>query len=281
MQDIILYADDTNVFFTGDNMGDLEIVANDWLKELSAWLLTNDLELNTKKTKCVIFRARNTPLDKNPELYFSNEGIKSVNSIKFLGVYFDEFLTWNEHTNQLLLKLSKVTGALWKLRDKIPKSFRLTVYYAMFQSQLNYCLLVWGLTNRSNILKLTITQKKAIRALENLGSRHSTRQFREAHEILNIQQLHMYNLALYVYKEMRINRYEFQQTYLSMNDSFQFRKINYRLPRIRTNYGLKTMHYLIPKFLNDNADIGEIIETCPPNSFKRILREYCFARSPF
>lgn len=208
------------MFFTGDNTGDLEIVANDWLKELSAWLLTNDLELNTKKTKCVIFRARNTPLDKNPELYFSNEGIKSVNSIKFLGIYFDEFLTWNEHTNQLLLKLSKVTGALWKLRDKIPKSFRLTVYYAMFQSQLNYCILVWGLTNRSNILKLTITQKKAIRALENLGSRHSTRQFREAHEILNIQQLHMYNLALYVYKEMRINRHEFQQTYLSMNDSF-------------------------------------------------------------
>lgn len=204
-----------------------------------------------------------------------------MNSIKFLGVYFDEFLTWNEHTNQLLLKLSKVTGALWKLRDKIPKSFRLTVYYAMFQSQVNYCLLVWGLTNRSNILKLTIMQKKAIRALENLGSRHSTRQFREAHEILNIQQLHMYNLALYVYKEMRSNRHEFQQTYLSINDSFQFRKINYRLPHIRTNYGLKTMRYLIPKFLNDNEDIGEIIETCPPKSFKRILREYCFSRYLF
>lgn len=84
----------------------------------------------------------------------------------------------------------------------------------------------------------------------------------------------MYKLALYVYMEMIKNHLEFQQIYLLVNDSFQFRKINYKSPHIRTNYGVKTLCYLIPDVINENADIAENIGTCPPNSCMRILRKY-------
>lgn len=49
--DIVLYADDTNVFFSGPNTDDLKLKANIWLQSLSNWLRANGLNLNAKKTR--------------------------------------------------------------------------------------------------------------------------------------------------------------------------------------------------------------------------------------
>lgn len=51
--DIILYADDTNVFFSGQDISSIEKQANLWLNNLSLWLKINQLELNIKKTKYI------------------------------------------------------------------------------------------------------------------------------------------------------------------------------------------------------------------------------------
>lgn len=48
---IILYADNTNVLFQGENRKQLEIISNCWLQELNTWLNVNELDLNGKKTK--------------------------------------------------------------------------------------------------------------------------------------------------------------------------------------------------------------------------------------
>lgn len=47
--DIILYADDTNVFFSGPDIDVLKLQANQWLENLSSWLSANRLNLNAKK----------------------------------------------------------------------------------------------------------------------------------------------------------------------------------------------------------------------------------------
>ena len=46
----ILFADDTSVFFEGDNLNTLCIVINEELNKLSIWLASNKLTLNTDKS---------------------------------------------------------------------------------------------------------------------------------------------------------------------------------------------------------------------------------------
>lgn len=47
--ELIMYADDTNVFFSSDNLISLEVSVNNYLSNLSNWLRQNGLRLNAKK----------------------------------------------------------------------------------------------------------------------------------------------------------------------------------------------------------------------------------------
>lgn len=48
-RDIILYADDTNIFFSGNRLEVFEHVTNAWLENISSWLRVHQIQLNTHK----------------------------------------------------------------------------------------------------------------------------------------------------------------------------------------------------------------------------------------
>lgn len=127
--DIILYADDTNVFFSGTNLDEIEQCANCWLNELSQWLRSNQLELNTAKTKYVIFRSRNKLVQRKLNVTFLNSTIESTSAHKFLGVWFEEFLSWTNHVNKIRCDISRSIGILNKVRHLLPNWLKLQLYY--------------------------------------------------------------------------------------------------------------------------------------------------------
>lgn len=247
-----------NVFFSGTNLSKLETDANNWLHELSKWLDVNELELNTNKTKYVVFRARNV-LANNITLHFRNDVIERVDSIRFLGVLFHEHLSWNTHINYLKFKLSRVIGAFWKIRNQIPRKFRALLYFSMIHSHIYYCLLIWGTTTVSNIENIFIAQKK-VRALEGLKHNESTQSFRECHGILMVDPLYKHKLATYMHSEIKKGRQSFELSFMVRNQIFDLRTIQYRVPKLRTNYGEQSLRYQIPKLLNENKDLITIIE---------------------
>ena len=67
---------------------------------------------------------------------FNNKKIFPVDSIKYLGMYIDKYLSWNIHIQQLSKKLSRANGILSKLRHNAPSGICLQVYYAIFYSHL-------------------------------------------------------------------------------------------------------------------------------------------------
>ena len=54
----ILFADDTNLFVSGDDMSHISELVPKELAELSQWLKVNKLSLNLKKTQYMIFSLR-------------------------------------------------------------------------------------------------------------------------------------------------------------------------------------------------------------------------------
>ena len=92
----IMFADDTNLFFSHKNIKDLLQAVNSELGKVFQWFNANKLSLNKDKTKYTFFHKAqekdNIPL-KLPSLFINDKEIERVISIKFLGVLFDEHLS--------------------------------------------------------------------------------------------------------------------------------------------------------------------------------------------
>ena len=91
----IIFADDTNLFFSRKRIKQLFHIANLELSKVFRWFNANKLSLNKDKTKNTFFnKARDTgniPL-KLPSLFINDQEIKRITSVKYLGVLIDEHL---------------------------------------------------------------------------------------------------------------------------------------------------------------------------------------------
>ena len=86
----------------------------------------------------------------------------ATESVKYLGVKIDTNLTWQHHVNDLSIKLNRAKALLFKIRKYVSPKILRSIYFAIFDSHLSYCCLVWA-QNFSSIKQ--ILQKKAVRII--------------------------------------------------------------------------------------------------------------------
>lgn len=91
---VIKFADDTTVLclITGNN----ETAYRREVQLLAAWCSSNNLTLNTKKTKEIIVDFRKTGQLNHSPFLIGNEVVERVSSFKFLGVTVTEDLSWGK-----------------------------------------------------------------------------------------------------------------------------------------------------------------------------------------
>ena len=88
----ILFADDTNMFFTGKNIKTMATVINEELIRVQEWLHCYKLSLNVLKTRYIIFTSRNKCVN-DVDIRINDAHIERVYATKFLGVQIDAQLT--------------------------------------------------------------------------------------------------------------------------------------------------------------------------------------------
>ena len=115
----ILFADDTNAFYSDTNVKSLKQTLNNELIKVSKWLQVNTLTLNIKKTQVILFNAKNKKIKEPLKLQINGENIKQVNSTNFLGIIIDSKLTWKQHIVHIQHKISKTTGIICKTRHYV------------------------------------------------------------------------------------------------------------------------------------------------------------------
>jgi hypothetical protein len=95
----------------------------------------------------------------------------SINSdtpaIRFLGVYFDENLSFRYHIKLLITKLSKALFFMRSSKNFLTPRALKAVYYSLFHSNLIYCIQIWSCTSQMLINPLIVLQKKAVRLISN------------------------------------------------------------------------------------------------------------------
>ena len=108
------------------------------LKLLCHWLRANKLSLNGDKKETVIFRSKAKKITKQLNFRISGQKINPTTHLKYLGIYLDEYLNWEFHTNQIMLKLQRANCMLSKIRRYVPQTFLLSIYYSIFSSHMTY-----------------------------------------------------------------------------------------------------------------------------------------------
>ena len=88
----VLFADDMNIFGSGNSMMELEMLLNRELARLFVWFSVNKLSLNLQKTNYILFRNR--PPDNDLDIRINNDMVPRVQSTKFLGIIMDEQINW-------------------------------------------------------------------------------------------------------------------------------------------------------------------------------------------
>ena len=72
--------------------------------------------------------------------------LKRTKSVKYLGVFIDEDLTWQDHIHYIINKLMKFCSIFYKLRSILPKPILKKLYFALVHPHLVYSIEIYANT---------------------------------------------------------------------------------------------------------------------------------------
>jgi hypothetical protein len=239
----IMFADDTNLFLTSNDLTTLFRNMNTELIKISDWFKSNKLSINIEKTKWMLFYPNSKKKlipSITPLIFVDNIEIKRTKITKFLGIYIDENLKWKHHVNNLNNKIARTIGILYKSRSFLNKHTLIQLYYSFIHCHINYANIAWGSVNKS-ILEPLHRQQKHIARLINFKDRFThARPLLLEMNILNIYQLNVYNILCFMYKcKTNDSPPSFHNLYsIKEKNKYNLRNDNFiRLQFSHTNFG--------------------------------------------
>ena len=261
------------------------------------------MAVNVGKTKYIIFRPKgakiNINLDTNGVLYIvynSNEigkpndpskifklgricnenTVKSERTYKFLGIYLDEYLSFDTHCDHICTKLAKSNFIINRVKNILPRHTLKTLYFSLFHSHLLYGLPIYSCTTQKNINRIYNLQKKAIRTITKSRYNDHVGPLFAMLKILPLDLLITQTKGLLVHSIL----YKYSPT--ALHNAWltnQERDPNYNLrdahllyiPFARTDRVKRLPFFSLPKLWNDLPDFKL---SRNPTTFKIALKEY-------
>ena len=117
-----------------------------------------------------------------------------IHMTKFLELMIDNILSWKNHTDQLMSKLSKSCYAIRTVKYFMPQPTLRMIYLPYVHSIMTYSIILWGNSSySSNIFKI---QKRIIRVVMNSCSRDFCWVLFKKLNILPLQSQYIFSLLL-------------------------------------------------------------------------------------
>ena len=239
----------------------------------------NDMEqtFNCDKTKFLIVGSR-TMLQNSPTemtLNFLGKIIKPVWSAKDLGLNFDSYLSYDDHTSKLVSSCMSKLCRINRVKDSLDNETILLVNKALVINKLLYCTTVWFNTSFKNIKKLQAIQNVACSIITHTRKfDHVTPTLRELNWLPVEQVLfnHDTPMACKCFNDLALNY--FVNKFTKRSEMHNCATRNYHLldiPFYKTSSGQRTFYYRAVKIWNDLKDNLKNVATL--STFKRKLKE--------
>ena len=140
-------------------------------------------------------------------LKIRTKSISQQNYIKYLGVIIDSTLSWKHQIKNISCKISRAIGIMYKLSLFLKSTMLRNVYYSLIYSHIVYAVQVWGSAGKTEIDKILVLQKRAIRLISNKAKRPvnpgplaSTNPMFLNLEILKVNDVFTLHISKFIYK---------------------------------------------------------------------------------
>ena len=243
----IIYADDTTLVASLDAFNCTGELINTEVNKVTSWLSANKLSLNVNKTKAMVF----SPTQRNfikPDIKINDTVLEYVDSFNYLGIIFDKNLSWKNHIDHIIKKISKTIGIMKRLKHVLPKNILLTLYNTLIMPHLTYGILCWN----SKHARLLTCQKKAVRLINCAKyNAHTDPIFKEL-KLLKLKDLcNLSILKLYFKMENKFLPQYFHNLIRGPPRGRQSRRGQlYFIPRVNHIYAKNSINYFLPVAIN-------------------------------
>ena len=277
----IMFADDTNVFFSDPDLMSLMHKMNIEISKVFDWFKVNGLRVNLDKTKYMHFTTPNTKYDSTLlNMNITNAAIRNsitrINCIQFLGLIIDEKLTWSNHIDGICSRIARVIGIMSRVKFVIPSSALLLIYNSLIMPHLSYGNIIWASCSNYLVNRIFLLQKRAMRVIDKVHHRAHTSEICLKYNVLTIYQLCDQQLAEFMYKYTKSLLPQQFSNWYTLNDSIHnYGTRNskmYHSIYFKTTLGQKSVRYRGQVLWNGLDDT--LKKSASLQSFKRNFKKY-------
>ena len=115
--------------------------------------------------------------------------IARVYATKFLGMYIDSRLNWNEHILVTRKKLAKNVSVMNRVKHLLTNDALFSLYCSLILPHFNCCCETWGNTYKSRLHPLYVLQKRDIRICNHADYKAHTKPIFQQLNMLNLYDL--------------------------------------------------------------------------------------------
>ena len=224
---ICAFADDSTFSVSRTDPADLNHVINEKYRNIASYMSANKLSLNSDKTHLMILtsaRQHRSNGDYGILLNTDSELIHPSSSERLLGVQVSNSFTWNEHILQLVKNLTLKNNGLHKVCKSIDFKTRKILASSLINSQLIYCIQLYGAAPEYLINYLQVHQNRAARIVSKLDRRTNISELLKQVGWLSVRQMYAYHCLLLTFKTQIQQRPEYFCTKFKERFSYDTRR---------------------------------------------------------
>ena len=280
-----LFADDTQLYMSFENVRDTELVITSIMSDISNWMESKQLKLNENKTECLILARPHEIKRLNIfRMTWGNVEVEVQNSVKDLGVMIDSALSFRGQINQTVKTAGYHLKNIAFIRKYLDMETTKMLVHNYVISRLDYCnILYYGLP-KYLLRKLQLVMNRAARLIKGVSPRERiTPILMELHwlpirarvvfKMLCITYLALkFERPLYIYNMLRA--FYIDSDMVLRHESEVHRLIE---PRFNTELGRRAFEKSAPRLYNK---LPETVKTADSlELFKKRLKTYLFTES--
>lgn len=254
---VTLYADDTSFLIRAKSLESLSGRVDECTGRVNDWIRANKLSLNVTKTEHMIFSLRRHDADDNPE------------KVKFLGIFLDPKLTFEQHVNSISKKITSGIFVLRNLSRIADGGVCVMAYHALVHSMCIYGIVAWG--HSAHASRVFGLQRRAVRVLAGIGYRDDVREFFTQLNILTLPSQYILECLVYAH-ENALNYGTALQVH--QHDTRNKNDLRVQFLRLRTSWNA-TLHYA-PVFFNK---LPPRVRKLPLLPFKKVIKKFLVVKS--
>jgi len=281
--DLLLYADDTCLIFQHKDILEIEAVLNRNFSSLCDWFVDNKLSIHfgEDKTKSILFGSKsNLKKAGSLNIQYNNINIKQYSKVTYLGCILDETLSGDSMALHVINKVNSRLRFLYRQNKFLSTPLRRLLCNAMIQPFFDYACNAWY-PNLSIKLKkrLQAAQNKCIRFCLKLGDRSSIKstQFETINWLPIEERVSQYSVCnVFKFFAQQCPDY-YDELFFPLENRIVSTRYSYqklKLPRRKTNIGLKALSFVGPSIWNNlNNSLKSVTNL---NTFKHNIKEHFF-----